>query len=67
MPKLKTNRSAAKRFKRTAKGGYKHRRAFRSHMLTKKSTKRKRNLRANAMVHGSDVRSVRRLLNDPIG
>lgn len=66
MPKLKTNRSAAKRFKRTAKGNYKHRSAFRNHILTKKQKKRKRNLRGMALVHGSDVRSVRRMLNDPL-
>ena len=43
MPKLKTNRSAAKRFKKTASGNYKHRSAFRNHILTKKSSKRKKN------------------------
>ena len=42
MPKLKTNRGAAKRFKKTASGGYKYRQANRNHILTKKSTKRKR-------------------------
>ena len=67
MPKLKTNRSAAKRFKRTAKGGYKHRGTARNHILTKKTTQRKRHLRGNRMVDGSDVRSVRRMLNDAIG
>lgn len=67
MPKLKTNRSAAKRFKRTAKGGYKHRSSSRNHILTKKTTQRKRHLRGHTMVDGSDVRSVRRMLNDPIG
>lgn len=66
MPKLKTNSGAKKRFKRTAKGGYKHRSANRSHMLTKKSTNRKRRLRGTRMVDGSDVRSIRRLLNDPV-
>ena len=66
MPKLKTNKSAAKRFKRTAKGGYKHRRSLRNHILTKKTKKRKRQLRANKMVHGSDVRSVRRMMGDKI-
>lgn len=66
MPKLKTNRSAAKRFKRTAKGGYKHRSALRNHILTKKTTKRKRHLRGMQMVDKSDVRSIRRMLNDPI-
>ena len=45
MPKMKTNRSAAKRFKVTGKGGIKHRHAFKSHILTKKTAKRKRHLR----------------------
>ena len=67
MPKLKSNKSAAKRFKRTAKGGYKHRSGFRNHILTKKTTKQKRGLRGTRMVDGSDVRSVRRMLNDKIG
>lgn len=66
MPKLKTIRSAAKRFKRTASGGYKHRSALRNHILTKKSTKRKRNLRGTRMVNGSDTRSIRQMLNDPL-
>lgn len=66
MPKMKTNSGTKKRFKRTASGGYKHRSANRSHMLTKKSTNRKRNLRGTRMVNESDVRSIRRLLNDPI-
>lgn len=63
MPKLKTNRGAAKRFKKTASGGYKFRRANRNHILTKKSTKRKRHLRATNMVAKNDVMSVRRMLN----
>lgn len=61
MPKLKTNRGAAKRFKATA-NGFKHRGTSRSHILTKKSTKRKRNLRGNRQVNKSDVLSVRRML-----
>lgn len=62
MPKLKTNRAAAKRFKKTASGGYKHAQAFHNHILTKKSTKRKRHLRTMEMVHGSDVARLRPLL-----
>lgn len=62
MPKLKTNRGAAKRFKRTASGGYKHRAANRSHILTKKRMKRKRHLRGSVMVSKSDIRSIKRLL-----
>ena len=45
MPKMKTNRGAAKRFKKTASGNFKRGFAFKSHILTKMSTKRKRNLR----------------------
>lgn len=66
MPKLKTNRSAVKRFRRTASGRYKHRCKDRNHILTKKSTKRKRHLRGGALVNASDTRSVRRMLNDPL-
>jgi large subunit ribosomal protein L35 len=62
MPKLKTNRGAAKRFKATAKG-YKHGQSHKRHILTKKSTKRKRQLRGAAMVKECDVLSVRRMLN----
>jgi len=62
MPKLKTNRGAAKRFKKTASGGFKHCQGYRRHILTKKSTKRKRHLRAPALIHEADVPMVKRLL-----
>ena len=62
MPKIKTNRGAAKRFKRTAKGGFKCNQSHRRHILTKKSTKRKRHLRKAASIHPKDVRSVVRML-----
>lgn len=62
MPKQKTNRGAAKRFKRTGTGGLKHRAAYRNHILTKKKMKRKRHLRGMAMVAESDVLSINRLL-----
>jgi large subunit ribosomal protein L35 len=62
MPKLKTNRGAAKRFRATA-NGYKCRRTNRNHILTKKSTKRKRHLRATGRVNRSDLLSVDRMLN----
>jgi len=62
MPKLKTNRGAAKRFSRTAKGGYKRAQSFRSHILTKKSTKRKRHLRSTLQISGADIKAVRKLL-----
>lgn len=61
MPKLKSNRGAAKRFKATA-SGFKSRRSFRNHILTKKATKRKRQLRANLRVDDSDFRAVSRML-----
>ena len=52
MPKIKTNRAAAKRFRKTASGKFKCGHAFKSHILTKKSTKRKRGLRATNHVRG---------------
>ncbi len=58
MPKLKTNRGAAKRFKRTGSGAYKHRRAGKNHILTKKSQTRKRNLRGMGMVAKVDQKSI---------
>jgi len=64
MPKMKTNRGAAKRFKRTASGRIKHRQSHRSHILTKKSSKRKRHLRALKLLHPSDENAVARLLTD---
>lgn len=63
MPKLKSNRGAAKRFKKTASGGFKHKASYRNHILTKKKMKRKRHLRGAVMVAESDLRSVRRMLN----
>lgn len=62
MPKQKTNRSAAKRFKRTGSGKFRRNKAYRSHILTKKSPKRKRNLRKKTLVSKADERRVRRLL-----
>ena len=62
MPKMKTNRGAAKRFKRTASGGFKRAQSFRSHILTKKSTKRKRQLRSTEQVNAADVKAVARML-----
>ena len=63
MPKMKSSSGAAKRFKKTA-NGYKHRQSHRSHILTKKSTKRKRQLLAMQDVAKSDVSLIRRLLGD---
>ncbi|MDH5425999.1 MAG: 50S ribosomal protein L35 [Gammaproteobacteria bacterium] len=62
MPKMKTNRGAAKRFRRTGSGGLKRAQSFRRHILTKKSTKRKRHLRADATVHASDMKMINRML-----
>jgi len=62
MPKMKTNRSAAKRFSKTGSGKYKRNKAYRSHILTKKSLKRKRQLRKSTLVSKADVRRVKRLL-----
>ncbi|SVD34635.1 uncharacterized protein METZ01_LOCUS387489 [marine metagenome] len=61
MPKLKTSSGAAKRFKKTAKG-YKHRQSFRNHILTKKTTKRKRQLRKLKDIAPADIPLIRRLL-----
>ncbi len=62
MPKMKSNRAAAKRFKKTATGKIKHRKAFRSHLLGGKSTKRKRHLRGADYVDDANARGVRKLL-----
>ena len=62
MPKIKTNRGAAKRFKKTGTGKIVRSKAFASHILTKKSTKRKRNLRKSALVHATNKRKVNRLV-----
>jgi len=60
MPKLKTKKSSAKRFKRTGSGNYKHRCANRSHLNTGMSTKRKRRLRGMSMVSKSDILTLNR-------
>ena len=62
MPKLKTNRGAAKRFRRTGSGGFKRAQSHARHILTKKSSKRKRHLHDPAMVAKVDVPMVRRML-----
>ncbi|MGB5832720.1 MAG: 50S ribosomal protein L35 [Thiohalocapsa sp.] len=62
MPKMKTNRGAAKRFSTTASGSFKRNASHRRHILTKKSTKRKRQLRAAHLLHKSDVRAARRMM-----
>ena len=62
MPKLKTRKGAAKRFKFTGTGKLKRNKAFTSHILTKKSAKRKRNLRKGTMTDSSNVAQIKRLL-----
>jgi len=62
MPKMKTHKGAAKRFKLTKKGKVKHRRKNRSHILTKKSPKRKRQLRKDGYLEGADAANMKRLL-----
>jgi large subunit ribosomal protein L35 len=62
MPKMKTNRGAAKRFKATGTGKIRRSKAFTSHILTKKSTKRKRNLRKSGLIDASDAKAVKRML-----
>ncbi|HKL00067.1 MAG TPA: 50S ribosomal protein L35 [Desulfotignum sp.] len=62
MPKIRTNRAAAKRFKKTGSGKYKFRKSHANHILTKKNTKRKRSLRLDQMVAESDMKQVRRML-----
>jgi len=63
MPKIKTNSAAKKRFKVTGSGKIKMAHAFKSHILTKKSTKRKRRLTAMGQVHPSDMGRVKFMLN----
>ena len=62
MPKMKTNRGAAKRFKATGAGRIRRHKAYSSHILTKKSTKRKRNLRKASLIAEVDAKAVRRML-----
>ena len=62
MPKMKTNRGAAKRFKQTASGRFKRHQSHRRHILTKKSTKRKRHLRSPSLITDADTPLIRRML-----
>ena len=65
MPKAKIHSGAAKRFKKTA-SGYKRKSAYKSHILTKMTTKRKRQLRGTSLIHKSDVVLVDRMLRQVI-
>jgi len=62
MPKIKTLRSAAKRFKKTASGKFKRKQANLRHLLTKKTTNRKRNLRSKTIVAHGDMKNIMSLL-----
>ncbi len=62
MPKMKTHRGAAKRFRKTGTGQFKRGKAFRSHILTKKSSKRKRNLRKGGLISKTQLKTYKKLL-----
>ncbi len=62
MPKIKTNRSAAKRFKKTGTGKIMRMKAYKSHILTKKSTKRKRNLRKATILDATKVKNMKKIM-----
>jgi len=62
MPKIKTNKGAAKRFSKTSSGKIKRNKAFTSHILTSKTTKRKRNLRHSTIMSPGDARKMRILI-----
>ncbi|MEW6701781.1 MAG: 50S ribosomal protein L35 [Bacteroidota bacterium] len=62
MPKMKSNRGAVKTFRKTASGKVKRNKAFKSHILTSKSTKRKRGLRKSTLVSDADEKRIKRLI-----
>jgi len=62
MPKMKSNRAAMKRFKRTGTGKIRRRKAYSSHLLTHKRAKRKRNLRKGTLVDSSDLKRIDRMI-----
>ncbi len=62
MPKMKTSKSAAKRFKKTGTGKLKRMKAYKSHILTKKSAKRKRNLRKSTIADATNVKNMKKIL-----
>ena len=62
MPKVKTKRAAAKRFKKTGTGELKRMKAYKSHILTKKTTKRKRNLRHSTLTDAPNVKTMKKIL-----
>ncbi|MCH7618863.1 MAG: 50S ribosomal protein L35 [Candidatus Marinimicrobia bacterium] len=62
MPKMKSHRGASKRFKTTASGKLKRKKAYHSHILNKKSTKRKRKLRKSTLVSVADAKNVKQMI-----
>ncbi len=62
MPKMKSNRGAAKTFAKTGSGKIKRKKAYKSHILTSKSTKRKRGLRAPSFVSDADAKKVKKMI-----
>lgn len=62
MPKMKTNRAAAKRFKKTASGKIKRNHAYANHLLEKKSSRRKRNLRKSTVMSKGDVKRIQSMI-----
>ena len=62
MPKLKTKRAAAKRFKKTGTGELKRMKAYKSHILTKKSAKRKRNLRKATLTDSTNIKTMKKIM-----
>jgi len=62
MPKIKTNRGAAKRFRKTGTGKIRRNKAYTSHILTKKTTKTKRNLRQGTLVDKNDAKNIQKLI-----
>ncbi|WP_018662559.1 50S ribosomal protein L35 [Heyndrickxia acidiproducens] len=64
MPKMKTHRGTAKRFKKTGSGKLKRSHAYRSHLFANKLTKQKRHLRKSALVSSSDLKRIRQMLDN---
>ncbi len=62
MPKMKTNKAASKRFKKTGTGELKRMKAYKSHILTKKTAKRKRNLRKAALTDSTNIKNMKKIL-----
>ncbi len=62
MPKMKTTKAAAKRFKKTGTGLLKRNKAYKSHILTKKSQKRKRNLRKAAITDATNLKAIKKII-----